>query len=99
MYFDRQGNPISFERWAELMSMDEYRRVAWDEPHVGVYISTVWLGLNHGCSLDEPLIFETMVFNSPSDQDCRRYTSEVEAHVGHLSAVERVSAGRDPWGN
>ena len=27
MYFDRQGNPISFERWAELMSMDEYRRV------------------------------------------------------------------------
>lgn len=99
MYFDRDGQPITFERWAELMCSDEYRRVAWDEPRVGVYVSTVWLGLNHGCDPDEPLIFETMVFNSPFSDDCCRYTSQVEAVCGHLEVVERVSAGREPWGD
>ena len=97
MYFDRQGLPISFDRWSELMCDDNYRRVAWDEPRPGVYVSTVWMGLNHGCDHERPLIFETMVFNSPSDQDCRRYSSEVEAVCGHLDAVERIAAGDPPW--
>ena len=97
MYFDRQGLPISFERWSDLMCDDNQRRVGWDEPRPGVYVSTVWLGLNHGHDHDQPLIFETMVFNGSWDQDFCRYSTQVEAVIGHLDVVERLAAGLEPW--
>lgn len=97
MYFDRNGLPITFERWSELLGDDSYRRLGWDEPKPGIYVSTVWLGLNHGCDSNHPLIFETMVFNGPWNEECRRYVSPVEAACGHLDAVERIAAGLDPW--
>src|SRR5262249_41846496 len=40
----------------------EYRRVAHDDLPDGSYLSTVWLGLDHGHGLGPPLIFETMRF-------------------------------------
>lgn len=97
MYFNRLGESITFDRWCYLQGDPQYACIAWDEPQVGVYVSTVWLGVNHWYDNDNPLIFETIVVNGPCDQDFRRYGSEVEAVCGHLTAVERVGAGLSAW--
>jgi hypothetical protein len=62
-YYDRQGRPISLRRWAEFRDQDSYVRVAedhLDDDHI--WVSTVWLGINHSFGDGPPLIFETMVF-------------------------------------
>lgn len=73
-YYDRQGFPIPgmwdengcFVEptlvWARMKEDREYSRVAWDELPGGGYLSTVWLGLDHGFG-GPPLIFETMAFD------------------------------------
>lgn len=58
----------------------------------GKFVSTVWLGLNHGRGAGLPLIFETMVFPTQSDLgelEVRRYATEAEARVGHAAMVAR----------
>ena len=97
-YFDRSGNAISFRDWARLSAWDEkdnnnqYRIVKQEE--VGDYwISTVWLGLDHGFGRSKPLIFETMVFNNVTDEsdlDCRRWSTEEQALAGHEAMVDEV---------
>jgi hypothetical protein len=92
--FDRAGNPISFPRWGELFHDREYQIVQQDRV-AGYFVSTVWLGIDHGWGWSErPLIFETMVFHddgSGDDLECRRYSSEAEARAGHVELVEQVS--------
>ena len=94
-HYDRSGNPISMRQWLMLRLWDEqhgraYIRVASDQ--IGDYwISTVWIGLDHGFGFPWPLIFETMVFkDSHSDLDCERYSTEAKAIAGHMAMVEKV---------
>jgi hypothetical protein len=64
-----------------------------------ILVSTVFLGLDHGWGDDEdPLLFETMVFGGPNDQDCIRYTTWAEAERGHFATVGALEArlGRQP---
>lgn len=99
-YYDRLGQPISVERWSQLLHEDEgsYKRVAEDQ--VGPYwVSTVWLGLDHGFNRGAPVIFETMVFATSDhmqglgpDMDCRRYSTEDEARAGHDETVTLIRA-------
>ena len=59
MYVDRDGTPITLERWAQLIETDGYMRLA--ETHVGdIRVSTIWVGIDHG--LEHPNAFETMTF-------------------------------------
>lgn len=46
-------------------------------------------------SLDEwaPLLFETMVFGGPFDQEMARYSTWDEAEAGHKKMVKRIKAG------
>src|SRR5438132_1424804 len=101
-YFDKDGNPISFERWAELYT-PEYKRV--DETTLveqGVWISTVWLGMNLVFMPDSPpIIFETMVFsleNGMAEDDMDRYSTLEQAKAGHQAMVERCLAKRTTKG-
>jgi hypothetical protein len=59
----------------------------------GYFVSTVWLGLDHGWGKGLPLIFETMVFPPDSRQDeyCERYATEAEEIIGHRHAVDLYS--------
>lgn len=71
MWFDIDGNPIDVALANELLGDLDARRIAVD--NVGPYeISTVHLVLDHQLALSDepgpPLIFETMVFGSRSDQ-------------------------------
>ena len=81
MYVDRDGTPITLERWAQLIETDGYMRLA--ETHVGdIRVSTIWVGIDHG--LEHPNAFETMTF---PDQNCWRYHTEHEALAGHDRVV------------
>jgi hypothetical protein len=64
IHFDRQGEPISMRRWAELFEDRGYQVVARTEVG-GYFVSTIWLGLDHGFGRwSQPMIFESMVFES-----------------------------------
>ncbi len=61
-------------------------------------VSTIWLGLDHSHSLGAPILFETMVFDTRTDEIrrdiyCTRHTTWQEAEEGHAKAVEWVKNG------
>lgn len=97
-YYDRQGNIIDMETFARLHEDINYKRVL--ETTVGhLWVSTVWLGIDHGFVVDgedrKPVIFETMVFNQRgdepwSDEICVRYCTEEDARRGHQEVVDSV---------
>jgi hypothetical protein len=93
-YYDRDGMPISMERWGELHADVNYRRVALDV--IDTYrVSTIWLGLDHAIGFAGevgPHIFETMVFTNGTGQDVwmHRYSTEGEALAGHESVCAEI---------
>jgi hypothetical protein len=55
----------------------------------GVVVSTVFLGLDHRFGgKGPPLIFETMIFGGPRDQETYRYSTWEEAEAGHRKLLE-----------
>lgn len=61
-HYDRRGNLLTMREWVMLYQLHDYKIVK--QEYVGDYwVSTVWLGLDHGWGHGPPLIFETMVFN------------------------------------
>jgi hypothetical protein len=94
LYYDRKGNPISdvTGEWGKLFRDPKYKRVASTLLPDGKWVSTVWLGLDHGYGEGPPLIFETMVFPSEeimSELDAERYSTEAEAVAGHARMVAK----------
>jgi len=58
--------------------------------HLGE-ISTVFLGLDHNHKFQgPPVLFETMVFGGPLDQEQARYCTWAEAEIGHDEMKARV---------
>jgi hypothetical protein len=57
----------------------------------GVHVSTVFLALDHSWA-DEgpPVVYETMVFGGPLDQEQVRYCTRVDAIDGHNAMILRV---------
>jgi hypothetical protein len=53
-------------------------------------VSTVFLGVDHSFGEGPPLIFETLVFGGPLDQEMERYSTMEQALAGHEAMVERV---------
>ena len=87
---DHEAVPCDIMMWAKwLEDHRTKRRVAQDK--IGeVRISTVFLGLDHSFGNGQPLIFETMVFGGPLDQEEVRYSTWEEAERGHAVMVARV---------
>lgn len=93
MYFDLDGLPMCTDCWSALFRNPEAKRVAETLLADGtIWISTVWLGLDHSLTLDGlPIIFETMVFGGAMDQeDCWRYSTREQALAGHQEVVRLV---------
>lgn len=92
-YYDKQGNPLTREEYFELLERQgrDYKRVG--STKIGsIWISTVWLGLDHGYDGGAPLIFETMQFDGDASGDCERYSTLEEAQAGHEAWVQRIQA-------
>jgi hypothetical protein len=87
-YYDRQGEPIEIMEWA-LLQNDHYKRIRSTQVGKRVWVSTVWLGLDHSFAfgVHTPIIFETMVFGGVFDQNQQRYAIEAEAILGHQRMV------------
>lgn len=61
-----------------------------------IFISTVFLGLDHGLGDREspnykPLLWETMIFEGKHNDYQERYTSHKDALEGHKQALELVN--------
>lgn len=71
----------------------QHRRVNETTLPNGLWVSTVWLILDHRHDdSGPPLIFESMVFRSEvnlAELTCRRYATELEAAVGHEVLCEQ----------
>ena len=81
---------IEWGKWFETAN----RRVAETTLKNGLWVSTVFLGLDHNFLVGgKPKIFETMVF--PTDEmgelDCERYSTWEEAEEGHKKMVKKWS--------
>ena len=89
----RKAVPATLQQWAKWYESAD-RRV--QQTRVGaVRVSTVFLGLDHSFGGDAPLLFETMVFGGPMDEECHRCTTwqqAVEQHEAVLEAVIRSAA-------
>lgn len=114
-YYDRDGNPIPYCVSMALLCdpfRDPYKRVA--ETTVGVeplvvWVSTVWLGMDHGIGRGRPpQIFETMAFWPEGEFGItevigegdwtRRYSTEAAALEGHRTVVAEVEAAFAKFG-
>lgn len=82
---DHSTAPCDLWTWAEEFESRD-REVAFDR--VGdIYVSTVFLGLDHAFGDGEPLLFETMIFGGPLDEYTRRYATWEQAEEGHRATV------------
>ena len=69
-HYDREGRPITLEEWGRLHRDRTYQRIASTTIERGAHsywVSTVWLGMDHGFGEGPPVIFETMVFPAWSE--------------------------------
>lgn len=102
-HFRRDGTPYPegdaglFEWAADLEDMSK-RVVKQETLWNGIFLSTVWLGLDHRfCNHDlPPIIFETMAFNhlvhDYMDLTMDRYCFEWEAKIGHETMKREVGS-------
>lgn len=89
-YYDRNGNEMTAHEWQQAFEKTDARRIERTDLKDGVYVSTVWLGLDHSWDDGPPLIFETMVFEGKHDGDCYRYSTENAAKIGHAKVVAEL---------
>ena len=87
------GEPVpepDLVKWA-LWLGSAGRRVAITE--IGkITVSTVFLGCDHSFGRGQPILFETVVFGGPLNEEQERYHTRAEAIAGHVTMLARVQA-------
>jgi hypothetical protein len=81
------------EKWAHWFEDSEQRRVAATTFNGGkIFVSTVFLGVDHSFGGDTPVLWETMVFD-PDSRECDRCAGNREQALAmHAAMVERIAA-------
>lgn len=90
---DENHNPVPCNLWdfAEFMGDPGKKFVKQDHLSFdGIFISTVFLGLDHSFGGGTPVLFETVIFGGIHDQFQERYCTWDEALAGHQRAIEMV---------
>jgi hypothetical protein len=79
-----------FRAWAQWFENNNPKRVvAKTDIGGGNFVSTVFLGMNHGFGKKD-LWFETMVFGGPYSEEMKRYETLAEARIGHKAMVKMI---------
>lgn len=89
---------LGAEQRQELVADREYKCLAQTLVSETMWVSTVWLGLDHGFGRrGHPVIFETMVFDEGEglDSEIYRYSTEEAAYAGHQEMVLLMRAELD----
>ena len=87
----RCNDILEFARWYDKAD----RRVALTE-RGDVRVSTVFLGHDHNFMGGRPVLWETLVFNGPLDNEMERYYTREEAEAGHAAMCARVWPDETP---
>ncbi len=100
-FFDRDGRPITAQRWAALRSDPGYCRVGYWEGEGDAWIYTFWLGLDvsFGAEAEMAAIFQTHVsaFGSQPYVDWISPSESLDrARALHLRVVDYVERGMPP---
>ncbi len=86
--------PVAVDNLSEwAMGFDDTQRRV-ESTHIGdVFISTVFLGLDHNFGGGgDPVLFETMVFGDGDDDEiCIRYSTYDNAVKGHWAQVKKYN--------
>ena len=90
---DDDNNPVKstvneFVDWEEAYPE---KRIIKQYDNDEVFVSTVFLGLDHAWNSDIPVLWETMIFGGEHDQYQERYTSYEDALEGHKIALNLVN--------
>lgn len=79
--------PSDYQAWIKWFSTSDDRHVEQSDISPGVWVSTVFLGIDHQYSPEgPPLVFETMIFGGEFDQCQVRSSSWEEARSEHFKA-------------
>lgn len=77
-----------------LFNNQHRKRVAATTLADGVWVSTVFLGIDHSWGTGPPVLFETMVFSNETfngiDTYTNRYCTYTDAMVGHRRVVDKL---------
>ena len=90
---DENNKPVkatSIMEAADWMENNPERKVVKQENIGDIFISTVFLGLDHAWNSDVPVLWETMIFGGIHDQYQDRYTSYEDALKGHELALTLI---------
>jgi hypothetical protein len=90
---DAEHNPVletDFQKWSMWMFTDHDRRQVKLTEQGDVWVSTVFLGLDHHFGLGPPMLYETMSFIEFEGQQQWRWSTWAEAEVGHDMVVSIV---------
>jgi hypothetical protein len=82
-----EANVETFDEWIQKNPLKKPVKQEFVDK---IYISTVFLGLDHSYGGTVPLLWETMIFEGSLDGYQERYTSYEEAVKGHEFAVQMV---------
>jgi hypothetical protein len=89
-------NPIPVDdllQWGQWLETAD--RVVGKDEIGDATVSTVFLGLDHSFGFGPPMLFETMIFGGPHDQEMERYSTWEEAEAGHQRWVQKLSNNRE----
>lgn len=87
---DMDKNPVKCDdlfEWSEWMDDDKNTRVAKTEKG-GIWVSTVFLGLDHSMGGKTPVLFETMIFGGQDNEYQTRCATYPEAVAMHKKACD-----------
>ena len=92
--------PCSIEEWADWRAKQGRFAHVVKQDHIGpLFVSTVFLGMDHNLFIGEPHLFETMIFDDLEDRYQTRCTTWDQAEAMHQAAVaeaqRRVDAVKD----
>lgn len=93
---DSDNNPIpcssilEYEEWFMKHGSTVAKSKFKDTKNISIYISTVFLGLDHSHNSTVPILWETMVFGGPFDQQLVRYSSFKDALKGHNEIIDGI---------
>ena len=93
---DSDNNPIpcssvvDYEQWFLKHGTSVAQTKFKDTKNISIYVSTVFLGLDHSHNSTVPILWETMVFGGPFDQQSVQYSSFKDALKGHNIVVDGI---------
>lgn len=91
-FVSNEPNLLKWARWCETADRTVHQERLWN----GMFVSTVFLGLDHQFGQGPPLLYETMTFRRTAylewgreGLDQVRYSTETEAVLGHVFIANR----------